>query len=191
MNQRAVAATAIATPVIILAGCMISLLTFGPRSALGFFQLPIINENQWGRGVFSLAVALQNLFWGIGQPFAGAVADRYGTFRVLAVGAVLYAAGLVIMAVSANSGVFTITSGLLVGFGLSGCSFNVVLAAFGKLLPPEKRSMAYGFGTAAGSMGQVIFAPLGVGLIATVNWHITLYVFAALVLFVVPRRHKA
>jgi MFS family permease len=186
MNQHAIRTTAIAAPVIILAGCLISLLTFGPRSALGFFQLPIIQENNWGRDVFSLAVALQNLFWGVGQPFAGAVADRYGTKRVLIIGAIMYAAGLGVMAVSNNGSVFSITSGLLVGFGLSGCSFNVVLAAFGKLLPPEKRSMAFGFGTAAGSMGQVIFAPLGVGLIATIDWHYTLYVFMVLVLFVVP-----
>jgi MFS family permease len=185
MTQRAAAAT-IAAPVIIMAGCLISLLTFGPRSALGFFQLPLIAENGWGRDVFSLAVALQNLLWGVGQPFAGAVADRFGTFRVLLIGALMYAAGLAVMAFSTHAGVFTLTSGVLIGFGLSGCSFNLVLASFSKLLPAEKRSMAFGLGTAAGSMGQVIFAPLSVGLIGAIDWHYTLYLFAVLLLFVIP-----
>ncbi len=186
MNQRTVQTAALAAPVIIMAGCLMSMITFGPRSAMGFFQLPIINENGWGRDVFSLGIAVQNLLWGLGQPFAGAVADRFGTFRVLAAGALLYASGLALMAVSTTAGTFTLTSGVLIGFGLSGCSFNLVLAAFGKLLPPEKRSMAFGFGTAAGSMGQVIFAPLSVGLIATIDWHYTLFFFAALVLLVIP-----
>jgi MFS family permease len=184
MQQRK--AVVIAAPVIIMAGCLISLLTFGPRSALGFFQLPLIGENGWGRDVFSLAVAVQNLFWGVGQPFAGAIADRFGTFRVLMIGALMYAAGLAVMAFSTSPGVFTITSGVLIGFGLSGCSFNLVLAAFSKLLPAEKRSMAFGLGTAAGSMGQVIFAPLSVGLISAIDWHYTLYLFAVLMLFVIP-----
>ena len=186
MTPRSLPATAIAAPVIILAGCMISMLTFGPRSALGFFQLPIITENGWGRDVFSLGVALQNLMWGVGQPFAGAVADRFGTVRVLSIGAVLYAAGLAMMSFSSLPANFTITTGLLVGFGLSGCSFNLVLAAFAKLLPPEKRSMAFGLGTAAGSMGQVLFSPLSVALIQSIGWHTTLYLFAALVLLVIP-----
>jgi MFS family permease len=186
MSERALTTTAVAAPVIILAGCLISLLTFGPRSAIGFFQLPIIQENGWGRDVFSLGIAVQNLLWGVGQPFAGAVADRFGTLRVITLGVLLYAAGLALMAISTTPGTFTLTSGVLIGFGLSGCSFNLVLAAFGKLLPPEKRSMAFGLGTAAGSMGQVIFAPLSVGLIATIDWHYTLYVFAALLLFVIP-----
>src|SRR5438270_5771134 len=84
--------------VIVVAGCLIGLLTFGPRSTLGFFLTPVSQANGWGRDVFALALAVQNLLWGIGQPFAGAVADRFGTNRVLAVGALLYAAGLVVMA---------------------------------------------------------------------------------------------
>jgi predicted MFS family arabinose efflux permease len=171
---------------IIAAGCAISMLGFGPRSVIGFFQLPVITENGWGRDVFGLAIAVQNLFWGIGQPFAGAVADRFGVMKVLIGGLILYAAGLALMTVSSSPLVFTITSGVLIGFGLSGCSFNLVLAAFGKLLPPEKRPMALGFGTAAGSFGQFLFSPLAVGLIDATGWRTSLLVFAALLLLTIP-----
>jgi MFS family permease len=172
--------------VIIAAGCAISMLGFGPRSVMGFFQLPIITENNWGRDTFGFAIAVQNLFWGIGQPFAGAVADRFGVLRVLVGGLILYASGLVLMTMSSSPTVFTITSGVLIGFGLSGCSFNLVLAAFGKLLPPEKRPMALGFGTAAGSFGQFLFSPLAVGLIDGTGWRMSLIVFAALLLSAIP-----
>ncbi len=184
--SAAVTKTAYSASMIIAAGCTIAMLGFGPRSVIGFFQLPIITENGWGRDTFGFAIAVQNLFWGIGQPFAGAVADRFGTLRVLIVGLILYAAGLVLMTVSTSPSVFTITSGVLIGFGLSGCSFNLVLAAFGKLLPPEKRPMALGFGTAAGSFGQFLFSPLAVGLIDGTGWRMSLIVFAALLLATIP-----
>ena len=171
---------------VILAGCLIALLGFGPRSVIGFFQLPIITENGWGRDVFGLAIAVQNLMWGVGQPFSGAIADRYGVTRVLVGGLILYAAGLALMTVSTSPLVFTVSSGVLVGFGLSGCSFNLVLAAFGKLLPPEKRAMALGFGTAAGSFGQFLFSPLAVGLIDATGWRASLLVFAGLLIATIP-----
>src|SRR6478736_5060171 len=138
MTQLASAARALGwrTPaVIILCGCAIALLGFGPRSAFGFFLTPMSQANGWGRDVFALAFALQNLIWGMAQPFAGAVADRFGMLRVLAVGAILYAAGLVLMAYTTSPITLQITAGALVGFGLAGCSFNLVIAAFGKLLP--------------------------------------------------------
>jgi MFS family permease len=178
--------TAYSAGIIIAAGCAISMLGFGPRSVMGFFQLPIITENNWGRDTFGFALAVQNLFWGIGQPFAGAVADRFGVMRVLLCGLLLYAAGLAMMAFSTSPAVFTVTSGVLIGFGLSGCSFNLVLAAFGKLLPPEKRPMALGFGTAAGSFGQFLFSPLAVGLIDGVGWKSSLLIFAALLIATMP-----
>src|SRR5690348_14835496 len=128
------------TPAIILiCGCIIALLTFGPRSAFGFFLTPMSSANGWGREVFALAFAIQNLLWGIGQPIAGAIADRFGTARVLCAGMLLYAAGLALMSVSTTPLLLDITSGVLIGFGLSGCSFNIVLSAFGKLLKPEWR----------------------------------------------------
>jgi MFS family permease len=171
---------------IIAAGCGIAMIGFGPRATMGFFQLPIISDNSWGRDTFGFAIAVQNLFWGIGQPFAGAVADRFGTLKVLIGGMILYAAGLVLMTISTSPAIFTLTSGVLIGFGLSGCSFNLVLAAFGKLLPPEKRPMALGFGTAAGSFGQFLFSPLAVGLIDGTGWKWSLIVFAALLLATIP-----
>jgi MFS family permease len=171
---------------IMAAGCGIAMIGFGPRATMGFFQLPIISDNSWGRDTFGFAIAVQNLFWGIGQPFAGAVADRFGTLKVLIGGMILYAAGLVLMTISTSPAIFTLTSGVLIGFGLSGCSFNLVLAAFGKLLPPEKRPMALGFGTAAGSFGQFLFSPLAVGLIDGTGWKWSLIVFAALLLATIP-----
>jgi MFS family permease len=172
--------------VIVACGCLAAVLSFGPRSALGFFQTPIISANGWGRDTYAFALALQNLLWGVGQPFMGAVADRFGTVKVLSAGVVLYAAGLALMAISTSPIAFDLTAGVLVGFGLAGCSFNIVLAAFGKLLPPEKRSMAFGFGTAAGSAGQFIFAPLSVGLIGAIGWQETLVIFAIVMLAVIP-----
>ncbi|HRJ70495.1 MAG TPA: MFS transporter [Beijerinckiaceae bacterium] len=171
---------------IIVAGCLISMIGFAVRSVMGFFQLPVITEYGWGRDVFGLALAVQNLFWGIGQPFAGAVADRFGTVRVLIVGMLAYAAGLVLMTVSSTPSAFVLTAGVLFGLALAGCSFNLVLAAFGKLLPAEWRGTAFGVGTAAGSFGQFLFSPLAVGLIDSVGWRGALLVFAGLMLVSIP-----
>src|SRR3954452_1370457 len=189
MTQIAVTARSIGwrTPlVIILCGCLISLLGFGPRSSFGFFLTPMSAANGWGRDVFALAFALQNLLWGIGQPFAGAVADRFGMVRVLSVGALMYAAGLGLMAYTTSPLTLQVTAGVLVGFGLSGCSFNLVIAAFGKILPERYRALAIGAGTAAGSFGQFLFAPFGVALIDNVGWQNALLTFSTLLLFIVP-----
>lgn len=171
---------------IILCGCLCAMLTFGPRSTMGFFQQPIISAHGWGRDTFAFALALQNLLWGFGQPFMGAIADRFGTLRVLWVGALLYAAGLVLMTKASDPLSLNLTAGVLIGFGLAGSSFNLVLAAFGKLLPPEKRSMAFGAGTAAGSFGQFLFSPLGVALIRDYGWQNALLTFGAMMLLVLP-----
>jgi MFS family permease len=171
---------------IILCGCAIGLLSFGPRSSLGFFIQPMSREFSWGRDVFGLALAVQNLLWGLGQPLAGAIADRFGIPRVMFVGALLYAAGLLMMRYATTPLSLDIGAGVLIGFGLSGCSFNLVLSAFSKLLPPERRGLALGAGTAAGSFGQFLFAPIGVALIGTIGWQGTLTVFAALMLLIVP-----
>src|SRR5260370_15469323 len=125
--------------VIIVCGCAIALLSFGPRSSFGFFIQPMSREFAWGRDVFALGLALQNLLWGLGQPFAGAIADRFGTFRVMFVGALLYAGGLLVMRYAATPLSLDLGAGVLIGFGLSGCSFNLVLSAFAKLLPTEQR----------------------------------------------------
>ncbi len=149
------------TTVVIVAGCLIALITFGLRTSLGLFTEPLSVVRGWDRETFALAIAVQNLMWGLGQPFAGAVADRYGAGRVIAVGGVIYAGGTVLMALSTTGATFALTGGVLIGLGLSGASFAIVLAAFARLVPPEQRSWALGIGTAAGSLGQFLFAPLG------------------------------
>src|ERR1700754_2701105 len=140
--------------VIIICGCGIALLSFGPRSSFGFFVQPMSREFAWGRDIFALALALQNLLWGLGQPIAGAIADRFGALRVISVGALLYAAGLLMMRYAATPLSLDLGAGVLVGFGLSGCSLHLVLSASSKLLPPERRGLALGAGTAAGAFGQ-------------------------------------
>ncbi|WP_128935539.1 MFS transporter [Bradyrhizobium zhanjiangense] len=172
--------------VIILCGCAIGMLGFGPRSALGFFVQPMSHEFAWGRDVFGLAIAMQNLLWGLGQPLAGAVADRFGLFRVMCVGALLYAGGLLLMRYSSTPVSLDIGAGVMIGFGLAGCSFNLVLSAFSKLLPAEKRGLALGAGTAAGSFGQFLFAPIGVALIDNFGWQQALSVFGFLMLLIIP-----
>src|SRR3979411_348388 len=186
-NLRATHAPGWRTPlVIIICCCAIALLSFGPRSSLGFFVQPISRELSWGRDVFGLASAVQNLLWGLGQPIAGAIADRFGVLRVMCVGAVLYAGGLLMMRYAATPLTLDVGAGVLIGFGLSGCSFNLVLSAFSKLLPPERRGIALGAGSGAGSFGQSLFAPCGGAMIDNFGWQTALTVFAALMLLIIP-----
>jgi MFS family permease len=159
---------------------------FGPRSTLGFFLTPMSHDQGWGREVFALSVAIQTLLYGAAQPFSGAIADRFGTVRVIIAGTLLYAAGIFMMAHASTPETLFLSSGVLIGFGLSGCSFNLVISSFGKLLPESWRSLAFGAGTASGSFGQFLFSPLAVGLIDTVGWRTTLEVFAGLLLLIVP-----
>jgi MFS family permease len=175
------------TPVVIVGfGCLIGMMSFGPRSSLGFFLTPLSSANHWGRDVFAFALALQNLLWGIGQPLAGMIADRFGTMRVLCVGSLLYAAGLALMAHATSAPVLDVSAGIFIGFGLSGCSVMVMLAAFGKLLPREWRSTAFGFGTAASSFGQFLYSPVAVALMNTFGWQQTLTIFAVTTLAIIP-----
>lgn len=176
----------VAPELIILCGCLIGLVTFGPRSSIGLFQLPMTAEFGWGRDIFSFSIAIQNLLWGVGQPFAGALADRFGTIRMVSLGALMYAAGLAITAYATTPGALTLGAGVLIGFGLSGASFNLIIGAFGKLLPAEWRGLAFGAGTAAGSLGQFLFPPIANILIESIGWHETLLVFAVTLLAVLP-----
>ena len=172
--------------VIVLGGCLISLVSFGPRATLGFFLTPMSQANGWDRDIFALALAIQNILWGAGQPIAGAIADRYGTLRVLCAGGTLYALGLVLMAYSTTPGMLDLAAGVLIGFGLSGCTFSVVLAAFGKLLPESWRLLAFGAGTAAGSFGQFLYSPLAVSLMDAYGWQNALLIFGAGMLLILP-----
>jgi MFS family permease len=171
---------------ILVAGCLIAALGFGPRAALGLFLSPMSQANGWGRDVFALALAIQILLWGAVQPVAGAIADRFGPVRVLCAGSLLYSLGLALMVYSTTPLALVFSAGVLMGFGISASSFTLVIAAFGKLLPPEWRSLAFGAGTAAGSFGQFLFSPLAVGLIHAFGWQNALLSFAAIVLLIVP-----
>jgi MFS family permease len=175
------------TPTLIVGfGCLIALMSFGPRSSLGFFLTPLSSANHWGRDVVAFALALQNLLWGVGQPLAGIIADRFGSARVICAGALMYACGLALMAHADSALLLDLSAGALIGFGLSGTSFMVLLAAFGKLLPPEWRSLAFGFGTAAGSFGQFLYSPLAVALMDSLGWQQTLTIFGVSMLLVLP-----
>ena len=172
--------------VIVTCGCLIAVVSFGPRSSLGFFLTPLSQANHWGRDVFAFALAIQNLLWGVGQPFAGGIADRFGASRVLIAGAVCYALGLALMAHATSAGALDLSAGVLIGLGLSGCSFNLVIGAFGKLLPEDWRSLAFGAGTAAGSFGQFLYSPLGVALMDNFGWQNALLIFAGVTTLIVP-----
>jgi MFS family permease len=172
--------------VIILCGCLIGLLSFGPRSVVGMFLMPVSTENGWTRDVLSLTIAIQNLMWGVGQPFAGAIADRFGTLKVFWIGAVMYGLGLACMVLPLPPLVMHVLSGSLVGLGLAGVSFNLVLACFAKLLPESRRASAMGFGTAASSFGQFVFAPLTPFLMDLVGWKVALLIFSCVPLVIIP-----
>lgn len=172
--------------VILLCGSLIVALSFGVRSAFGLFMVPISGELGWGREVFALSIALQNLLWGLGQPFAGALADRFGPMKVILGGAVLYAAGVFIMSVSTTPLLFHISTGILVGLGLSGTGFSIVLAAIGKVVAPEKRSWALGIVTAAGSFGQFAMVPLGQSFLSAYGWQTTVLILGITSLAMLP-----
>jgi MFS family permease len=175
------------TPFVVVGfGCLISLMSFGPRSSLGFFLEPMSTDNHWGRDVFAFALAIQNLLWGIGQPLAGMIADRFGATRVFCGGALMFALGLGLMAHASSAPMLDLSAGALIGFGLSGTSFMMIVATFGKLLPPERRMIAFGLGTAAASFGQFLYSPLSVMLIDKYGWHQTLLFFAVSMLGVLP-----
>ncbi|MEK1891467.1 MAG: MFS transporter [Phyllobacterium sp.] len=170
---------------IIIAGCLIALLTFGPRSAMGFFQLPLLSEKGWDRTTFGIAMALQNLFWGAGQPFFGAIADKFGTWRVLLLSALLYCSGLLIMAWATSPGLLYIGGGVLVGLGVAAGSFGIILSAFARNVTPANRTLVFGIGTAAGSAGMFVFAPISQGLIESFGWSDAL-VYLGLAMLVIP-----
>ena len=172
-------------PLIIACGCAIALLGFGPRSAFGLFQADLAQMRPWGREAFSLAFAIQNLMWGIGQPLCGAIADRYGSWRVLAVGGLLYALGTAGIVYFTSEAALYLLFGVTVGLGMSAASFTIVLSAFGRSVTPAKRSLAFGIGTASGSLGMFVFGPLGAVLLSRFGVMDTMLFFAALLLLII------
>jgi MFS family permease len=172
--------------VVVLCGCLIAVIGFGARFGLAFLLIPISSAHGWGRDVFSLALAIQMLLWGAAQPLVGGIADRLGPTLVLSAGAVVYALGLATMAYATTPAMLNLTAGVLIGLGLAGSSFTIVISAFGKLMPEQWRSVAFGAGTAAGSCGQFVFSPLAVALLTSYGWESTLAIFAMMVLLIVP-----
>ncbi len=168
--------------VIILCGCVVSALAFGPRAIMGLFLDPMVGARGWSITQFALAIAVQNLVWGAAQPFAGAAADRYGAFPVFIFGGLIYALGLASMAIATDVWMLQVAAGLFVGLGVACSAFGLVLTAFTRLIPADNRSVAFGLGTAAGSFGQFLFAPAGGALIAALGWQGALYVLAAVML---------
>ncbi|MBD1203762.1 MAG: MFS transporter [Rhodobacteraceae bacterium] len=168
------------TPVLI-AGCFILMLGFAIRASFGVFQIPIAEEFGWARAEFSLAIAVQNLAWGIGQPLFGAVAERFGDRKAIVAGALMYAAGLVLSAWAITPGQMQLLE-ILVGFGIAGTGFGVVLAIVGRAASAENRSMALGIATAAGSAGQVIGAPVAEFLLQSYSWQEVFLIFAVVIL---------
>lgn len=161
-------------------------LSLGVRHAFGLFLQPMSIEFGWGREVFAFAIAIQNLIWGLLQPFVGAFADRYGVKRTVFISAMAYVLGLALMACASTPSALVLSAGLLIGFGLSGTSFAVLLSAVGRAVIPEKRSMAMGIASAAGSLGQFVMLPGTLGLLEWLGWSSTLLVCAALIALLLP-----
>ncbi|MDF1857297.1 MFS transporter [Pseudooceanicola sp.] len=166
---------------VLIVGCLIILVNFSIRASFGVFQIPIASEFGWLRAEFSLAIALQNLAWGIGQPLFGAFAEKLGDRAAIILGAVIYAIGLVLSSVAVTPEAHQMLE-ILVGFGIAGTGFGVILAVVGRASSPENRSMSLAIATAAGSAGQVFGAPLAEWLLTTMPWQQVFLVFAAMIL---------
>jgi MFS family permease len=171
---------------LIIAGCAVAAIGNGIRTSFGLFTLPMVTDLGLTREGYAMAMAIQNLAWGIAQPFAGAFADRVGTGRTIALGAVLYSAGVILTAFSPSASVLILTAGVITGTGIAICSFSVVMAAFGRSVPSEKRPMIFGIATAASSFGQFAFAPISQGFINAFGWHTALLYLGVLLLLIVP-----
>ena len=175
------------TPTLILVcGCIILTLSMGIRHTGGLFLQPMTGALGWNREVFSFAFAIQNLVWGLGSPFAGAFADRYGAGRVIAASALLYVVGLALMAVSSTGLALDLSAGVLVGLGLSGTTFAVIMGVIGRHTTPEKRSLALGIASAGGSFGQFAVLPIGQALISSFGWQAALFLLACGVGLIAP-----
>ena len=174
------------TRTVLLCAAAILMLAMGVRQTMGLFMPQMTVANGWSRDEFALAIALQNILWGAFVPFAGAIADRYGAGRVLVAAAIAYVAGLALMAVSQTPLHLGFSAGLLIGLGLSGATFGVVMGVVAKVVAPEKRSVALGIVGAGGSFGQFAMVPYGATLISGLGWYASLFVLAATAALIIP-----
>ncbi|WP_267401374.1 MFS transporter [Pseudomonas sp. GM_Psu_2] len=171
---------------VLVGSAIILTLSLGIRHGFGLFLAPMSAQFGWGREIFSFAIAMQNLIWGIAQPFAGALADRYGAGKVVAIGGLLYVIGLIGMSFSDSPSTLMVSAGVFIGIGLSGTSFSVILGVVARALPPEKRSTGMGLASAAGSFGQFVMLPGSLGLIQEIGWDKALLVLALFASLIIP-----
>ena len=179
-THAAHASSRLITPVLI-GGSIILLINFALRASFGMFQIPVAETFGWPRAEFSLAIAIQNLAWGIGQPIFGALGERWGDRWSIIIGAFLYSAGLILTAYATTPESIQLLE-VMVGFGIAGTGFGVILAVIGRASSDENRSLALGIATAAGSAGQVFGAPLAEGLLAFYPWQTVFIIFGVIVL---------
>lgn len=172
--------------VALVCGSLILLISLGVRHAFGLFLQPVSMDQGWGRETFAFAIAVQNLIWGVSQPFTGMLSDRFGAKPVVAIGAVLYGAGLWTMSVVGGEGVFILGAGVLIGLGLSGTTFPVIFAAISRLVAPEQRSLAMGITMSVGSFGQFAMLPISLGLIVAFEWQTAFVALSILALAMFP-----
>ena len=171
---------------VVLSGTVILAVGIGTRLGFGLFLQPMSEALGWGRGTFAFAIALQNILWGLSQPFTGMLADRFGASRVVAVGGLGYGAGLILMAHSDTPWLLNLSAGVLIGLSLSASSFAVVLGAVGRAVTERRRSLALGIAAAGGSLGQLIMLPVSHGLIAWTGWTAALTWLGIIALSIVP-----
>lgn len=181
-------ARSIAVPLIVLiiVGCVMAAVTNGVRTSFGLFTLPISGDFGLNREGWGLAMAIQNIAWGIAQPIAGAWADRFGTGRVIVAGLLIYAAGMALMVMSPSVPLLSLSAGVIVGVGIAMSSFSIVMTAFGRNVPQEKRSLVFGIATAASSFGQFLFAPISQGFISAFGWQQAIFYLALILFMMIP-----
>lgn len=172
--------------IVLLCGALVLSISLGVRHAFGLFLAPMSSDLGWGRETFALAIAVQNLVWGLAQPLAGRLADRYGAGWIVFGGAALYVIGLYMMSHSLTELSLLISAGIVIGVGLSGTTFPVVFGVISRALPAEKRSWAMGVAMSVGSLGQFVFLPGSNALIASFGWSEALLVLAAMSLLMLP-----
>jgi len=174
-----------AVMILLISACLLLTLSFGIRSSFGLFVKPLSEANNWGRDTIATALALQNLSWGLVAVFAGGLADKFGNIKVIIASAILYAIGVFYMSYSDSALLLNTSAGLLVGAGIAGTSFGIILPAMARAVPVEKRQWALGVGTAAGSMGQFLIVPFSQQLIDSFGWFNSLHIMSVLTLTMV------